>query len=109
MDIKTQFKSFEDEVLSAEGLTEYQKEVMRDCFFCGWESYEMSINDNNLVLSDINSLEVLAKHSKSISSFLEDSGQKVYVKIPTKSPIMLTATKKESLNHIISLYENTKE
>lgn len=109
MDLKTQIKKFEDKILSVEGLTEYQKEVMRDCFFCGWEAYEECLNDNNLVVSDINSLEVLAKHSKSISGFVRDSKQKVYVKLPTKSPIMLTATKKESLNHIISLYENTKD
>lgn len=109
MDIETQFKKFEDEVLSNEYLTEYQKEVMKDCFFCGWEAYEMSINENNLVLSDINSLGVLAKHSKSISGYVGDSSQKVYVKLPTKSPIMLTATTENYLNHIISLYENIKD
>lgn len=106
MDIQKQVKLFEENVLFDEGLTEYQKEILVDCFKCGWEAYEKSINDENLIITDVNSIKHISNFSENISKCVEASSDNIFVKLPTQSPFMLTATTTEDLIDAVDLYKS---
>ena len=106
MDIQKQVKLFEENVLFDEGLTEYQKETLVDCFKCGWEAYEKSINDGNLIITDVNSIKHISNFSENISRCVEASTDNIFVKLPTQSPFMLTATTTEDLIDAVDLYKS---
>ena len=105
MDIHKQAKLFEENVLFDTRLTEYQKETLVDCFKCGWEAYERSINNNNLIITDVNSIRHISKFSENISRCVEASSEKVFVKLPTQSPFMITANTTEDLYDAVDLYK----
>ena len=106
MNIHKQAKLFEENVLFDTRLTEYQKETLLACFKCGWEAYERSINNNNLIITDVNSIRHISKFSENISRCVEACGNDIFVKLPTQSPFMLTATTTEDLIDAVDLYKS---
>ena len=105
MNIDKESKVFKDETLSKSDFTDNQKQLLLDCFKCGWEAYERSINSNNLIVTDVNSIRHISKFSENISRCVETSSEKVFVKLPTQSPFMITANTAEDLYDAVDLYK----
>ena len=105
MNIDKESKVFEDETLSTSDFTDNQKQLLVDCFKCGWEAYERSINNNNLIITDVNSIKHISGFSENISRCVEASSENVFVKLPTQSPFMITADTAEDLIDAVDLYK----
>ena len=105
MNIDKEIKTFEDDILSTSDFTSSQKRLLVDCFKCGWEAYERSINNNNLIITDVNSIRHISKFSENISRCVEASGDNIFVKLPTQSPFMITANTTEDLYDAVDLYK----
>lgn len=105
MDIDKEIKAFEDETLSTSDFTSSQKQLLVDCFKCGWEAYERSVNNNNLIITDVNSIKYISDSSENISRCVEASSENVFVKLPTQSPFMITANTTEDLIDAVDLYK----
>lgn len=105
MNIDKEVKTFEDETLSTSDFTNSQKRLLVDCFKCGWEAYERSVNNNNLIITDVNSIKYISDFSENISRCVEESSENVFVKLPTQSPFMITANTTEDLIDAVDLYK----
>lgn len=105
MDIDKEIKTFEDETLSTSDFTSNQKRLLVDCFKCGWEAYERNVNNNNLIITDVNSIKYISDFSENISRCVEASKEDVFVKLPSQSPFMITANTTEDLIDAVDLYK----
>lgn len=90
-----------NEYLSEEELDE--KMVM---YYCGWEDYEESINDNGLILCDIESLKTLSDNSELLYVFKKDVKHKIgtYVLTPTLSRQPLYSLSTEQLEDNLNIH-----
>lgn len=91
----------------SEKFNEEQLEQLQIIFDCGWESYEKYLNDKDLVVSDLDSLELIGKGEvKSIKNCLGIKETKAHVLLPTSSPVMIRVFDAFELQDALDLYRS---
>lgn len=83
----------------------YSYERIKDIFFCGWEAYERAINDSGLVLSNLESLTLIADNADLLSKFKKHKEEDFFVLTPTKSEQPLYSKSEEHLMKNIEHYK----
>lgn len=84
---------------------EYSYERIKDIFFCGWEAYERAINGSGLVLSNLESLTLIADNADLLSKFKRNKDSEFFVLTPTKSEQPLYSMSEEHLVKNIEHYK----
>jgi len=85
---------------------EEQLEELKMFFDCGWEAYEESLNDNNLIVTDLYSIDYINKFSKNIKRCIGVEENMTFVKLPTLSRFMITATTSDSVYDAVDMYRD---
>ena len=99
------WESFSNYLNLKDGFDEYSYERIKDIFFCGWEAYERAINDSGLVLSNIESLTLIADNADLLSKFKRNKDSEFFVLTPTKSEQPLYSTSEAHLMKNIEHYK----
>lgn len=83
-----------------------QLEQIRLFFNSGWEAYEECLNDNKLLVTDLDSIEHINHFTGNIKRCIGAEESNTFVKLPTLSPIMLTATSVDDMYDIVDMYRD---